>query len=207
MAIRVIVPPAPLLTPTDIVGAHAADDARITLLIAAAQREIDGPDGWLGRALGPQTLEASAVGFEWQAWRLPCPPVIEVLSIQYRDAADNLLTVPEDIWEVRDDGVWLKAGRRWPRGRFCEGAVRVRYRAGYDGVAVDDGGTGPIPAEVKVALQLTVQYAMSIGIENLFVRSEEVEGVGTTTYTVSSAAGDLIRGAADRYLSRLRIYS
>jgi hypothetical protein len=195
------------LTPADIAGDHAAGDLKVAALIAAAQADIDGPAGWLGRALGPQTLETTAVGFDRLAMRLPCPPVIDVLSIGYLDRAGVLQTVDADIWEFRDEQVWLKHGQRWPTARYCEGSVRITYVAGYDNIPVIDGGTGPLPAQVKLALQLTVQHAMSIGAENLFLRSEEVEGIGTTTYTISTVAADLIRGAVERYLGGLRLYA
>lgn len=207
MGTRVIVPPAPLLTPQDIPGPHDAADARVALVIAAAQAEIDGPEGWLGRALGPQTLETTADDFHWLAFRLPCPPIIDVLSIGYTDVAGALQTADASLWELYDGQIRRMQGARWPKVRECRDAIRVRYLAGYDGLPVIDGGTGPVPAQVKMALQLTVAHTLSIGVENLFLRSEEVEGVGTTTYTLSAVASDLIKGATDRFLSGLRIYA
>ncbi|APX83811.1 hypothetical protein BV511_03145 [Methylorubrum extorquens] len=38
---------------------HAGDDAYIESLVAVATGWLDGPDGWLGRALGEQVLEAA----------------------------------------------------------------------------------------------------------------------------------------------------
>ncbi len=59
--LRVIDPPAPLVT-LERVKAHlrvdgAEEDDLIAVYIAAAQATIDGPGGWLGRALGRQTIE------------------------------------------------------------------------------------------------------------------------------------------------------
>lgn len=207
MATRVIVPPEPLLTPADIPGSHAADDAQVALIIAAATAEIDGPEGWLGRALGPQMLEMTLPDFDWTAARLSCPPIIEVSSVSYRDALDGWQTVDSSIWVGDGDMVRRRLGQSWPSVREREGAVRIRYRAGYNDVAVDDGGTGPLPDQVKIALKLTVVHAMAIGAENLFLRSEEVDGIGTTTYTISTVASDLILRATERYLNGLRIYS
>lgn len=45
MITRVVVPPAPILTPADVPGSHASDDARVAALIAAATEELDGPTG------------------------------------------------------------------------------------------------------------------------------------------------------------------
>lgn len=207
MATRVIVPPAPLLLPSDIPGGHAGNDARVALIIAAAQAEIDGPLGWLGRALGPQTLETTLDHFEWGSVRLPCPPIVDVLSVGYRDRAGVMQTVDAALWECRDDRLVRLAKHSWPKAEHCADAVRITYLAGYDDNPVIDGGTGPLPAEVKMALQLSVLHTLAMGAENLFLRSEEVEGVGTTTYTISTAASELIKGATDRYLSGLRIYA
>lgn len=207
MATRVIVPPEPLLTPADIAGSHDAADARVALIIAAVQAEIDGPEGWLGRALGPQTLETTVADFDWYSLRLPCPPIIDVLSIGYVDRGGVLQTVDATLWEERQGQIIRRSGHRWPEANCRDDAVRITYTAGYDGNPVIDGGTGPLPAQVKMAMQLTVAHTMSIGAENLFLRSEQVEGIGTTTYTISTVASDLIKGAIERLLGGLRLYA
>ncbi|WP_173087362.1 hypothetical protein [Devosia sp. 1635] len=201
MSIRVIVPPEAILTPADIVGAHAATDQKIALLIAAAQEEIDGPDGWLGQSLGPQTLEYGGWFIEREIM-LPCGPVIEVLGITTEDTDGTPEPAMPGTYRKEGDFLLISHGAAWVH----RPVHKVRYRAGYDDVPVENGGTGPVPARVKQALQLTVLHAMTIGTENLFLRSEQVEGVGTTTYTVSAAATELIRGAIDRLLGGLRRY-
>lgn len=207
MATRVIVPPEPIMTPGDVPGSHAADDARIAALIAAATEEIDGPEGWLGRALGVQTLETTAPGFGWTAWRLPYPPLIEVLSVSYLDRDNVTHSADPALYEWRDNQVLLRLGQKWPAARFCEGAVRVQFKAGYNDVEISEGGTGKLPERVKQAIAMSVRHALAVGVENLFLRSEEVEGIGTRTYTVSTVAADLISKTTDRMLSGLRLYS
>lgn len=81
----VIEPPEVVVTPAEARTARVFtaddDDDYISMLLAAAQAEIDGSDGWLGRAIGEQTLEVTV-----PAWRsvdadcLPLPPVIEIVS-------------------------------------------------------------------------------------------------------------------------------
>ena len=204
MAVRVITPPEPLLTPADIPGSHAGDDPRIAALIAAAQEEIDGPDGWLGRSLGEQELEFSPVSFE--GVRLPCPPIVDIVSITYLDREGERQTLSTDVYEEIDGCLLLKLGQKWPSYLCREGSILIRYQAGYDGTAVAEGGTGDVPARVKEAIILAVTYASSVAAENLFLRSEEVEGVGTIQYTVSATAGDLIRRMIEARLSTLRVY-
>lgn len=201
MTVVVITPPAPLLTPADIPGAHAADDATITALIQAATEEIDGPEGWLRRAIGPQTLEFRGY-LGRQFMELPYPPLIEIVEVAYTtpDEVEHILDPSE--YKKRDCGVSFTLGATWvPSHKFG----RIRYRAGFNALAPADGGTGPVPVRVKQAIVLAVRQLQAAGVENLFVRSEEVEGVGTTQFTVSEAAGAVITRAIDGLLSGLRI--
>lgn len=204
MATRVIVPPAPLLTPADIPGTHEAGDAKVKAIIAAAQEEIDGPDGWLGRALGPQTLELTG-WVECRRIMLACPPLIEIVSIVVEDRAGISHAVPPELYtaDMAANELVVAPGSTWVRHPF----YRIRYQAGYNGVAVADGGTGPVPDRVRQALILSVLHAMQLARDDLFLRSEQVEGIGTTTYTLSTVATELIHGAISRQLEGLRIYS
>ena len=85
MRVAVITPPTPILTAAQ-AKAHLrvegdAEDAYITDLIAVATAWIDGPDGWLGRALGVQVLEAVLPSDRWRGERrLPLPPLVEIVS-------------------------------------------------------------------------------------------------------------------------------
>src|SRR5690606_38610874 len=117
MTIRVIVPPAPIVTAGDIPGDHAADDAMVAAIIAAAQESIDGPTGWLGRSLGEQTLEYYG---NCLPCRLPLRPIIEVEAVTVDGE-----TVALPVW--RDDGTLT-----WPAGARG-GDVVITYRAGYNG--------------------------------------------------------------------------
>lgn len=128
MLVKVITPPEPFVTPADIPGKHAGDDAFVTLMIEAATGNIDGPNGWLGRAIGEQTLELTS-----RCWDdcdvLPYPPLIEVEEVDVDGAP-----VGVDEWGVA------------ARGQ----SVRVRYRAGYTDEV-------PAPLRAAVIL-MTVGY-------------------------------------------------
>ncbi len=74
MPVVVVSPPAPLVG-LDLLKQHlrvdgSDDDALITAYAAAAQGQIDGPAGWLGRAIGPQTLELRLDRFDAGDWQL-----------------------------------------------------------------------------------------------------------------------------------------
>ncbi|HEV7286678.1 MAG TPA: hypothetical protein VGN75_17640 [Kaistia sp.] len=201
MTVVVITPPAALLTPADIPGPHAADDATVAALIQAATEQIDGPDGWLRRAIGPQVLEMRGY-FGREYLQLPYPPLIEIIEVAYADAdgVEHLLDPAE--YQKRDCGLSFKLGAGWVRSHVCG---RIRYRAGFDGRSPADGGTGPVPERVRQAVVLAVRQLQAAGVENLFLRSEEIEGVGSTQYVVSEAAGAVITRAIDSLLSGLRI--
>lgn len=204
MHVRVIEPPEPIVTPSQVSPAYADEDASIQALIAAATEELDGPTGWLGRCLGPQTLEL--VGRSFYAMGnpygipLPCPPIIDIVSVKYLDAAGSEQTVDPGVYRPAYGHIALQPGRNWPGFGCFADAVRIRYRAGYDGET-----TGPVPERARQAIIMAVQHMKAIGAENLFLRSEEVEGIGSRQYTVSDQAGAVIRKAAKQLLSGLKV--
>jgi len=152
MLAHVITPPGPLIS-LDEAKRHlrvdgSDDDDYITALIAAAQGNIDGPAGWLGRCLGVQTLEVRGWDFSF-CDRLPYPPVIDVLSVVYVDPTGAEQTLPASEYQISVGG-FLEPfyGISWPQARYERDAVRVRYRAGYE----------EIPAPIKHAVLLMVSH-------------------------------------------------
>jgi len=204
MQLRVITPPEPFVTPADIAGDHAADDALVASMIAAATEEIDGPTGWLGRAIGPQVIEATGcLGIERVA--LPCPPIISIEEVVGIDpyGAETAAAV-EDYW-LDGEVLVLRCGARWARlPRY-----RIRYKAGFNGNSGAPEGerqTGAIPERVRQAVILSVQHMKSIGVENLYLKVDEVDGVGRQEFTLTDQASNVIERACDRLLRGLKVY-
>jgi hypothetical protein len=54
-------------------------------MIAAATGDLDEPQGWLGRALGRQTLEVDFDGFDDLARNLPWPDIASITAMSYLD--------------------------------------------------------------------------------------------------------------------------
>ncbi len=52
---------------------------------------------------------------------------------------------------------------------------------------------------------MAVQNMKALAAENLFLRAEEIEGVGRKEYTVSEAAGNIIRETSRRLLRGLKV--
>nr|WP_301335257.1 head-tail connector protein [Methylobacterium fujisawaense] len=91
---------------------HADEDALIGALVETATAWLDGPDGWLGRALGEQVLEtAFPANLDPKDRVYPCPPVIDrvdetpdpdsgTVTVRYRagyPTVDGRSTVPAPI--------------------------------------------------------------------------------------------------------------
>lgn len=110
-------------------------DTFVQNLIKSVREQIDGPNGWLGRALITQTLELTLSDWPRRRIYLPNPPVQSVTSVKYLDAdgveqifaASNYRVVTKPhagFVEIDPDASWPTLGD------FAD-AIRVRYTAGY----------------------------------------------------------------------------
>lgn len=153
MTVVVVTPPEPIVT-FDEVAKHLADvpaedQAYVEALTAAATAWVDGPGGWLGRALGPQLLEWRPVTWPRGGACWPIPNLLEVDSVSYVDPAgvDQSWPLPVPVWF---DGM--------PAARGRPGDIRIRYWAGYGKRDPDDAmkWVAEVPAPVKVAIMMLV---------------------------------------------------
>lgn len=139
MRVVAIEPPEPIVTWDEAkVHLRLDDDEEKTFvesLIAAAQGNIDGPNGWLGRSIGVQTLELRSTGLCSPIVTLPFPPVLSIVSasvdgqavdIGGYEAGDPDFEFPEPLSDADD--------------------IRIQYRAGYE----------TVPAPIKAAVLLMV---------------------------------------------------
>ncbi|AHE55905.1 head-tail connector protein [Sphingomonas sanxanigenens] len=124
-------------------------------MIAAATAHIDGPDGWLGRSLGVQTLEARADVFR-DCMSLRYPPIIDIVSVKYLDAEAAEITVLPTEYELRGSLIGSAFGRRWPSVLAQPESVRIRYRAGFVADATADPLAPALPAPIRAAILLMV---------------------------------------------------
>lgn len=149
MRVVVVTPPEPVVTLSEAKAhlrvRHSDEDALIEAYISAATAHIDGPDGWLGRALGDQVLEAYADFFR-DCMRLPFGPVIEVVSVKYLAGTGDEVTVLPTEYELRGWLLGAAFGKRWPSVLSHPEAVRIQYRAGY----------ADLPPPIRAAILLMV---------------------------------------------------
>ena len=138
MRVVVVTPPGPVIdldrAKRHLEVEHDDRDDLIAGMIATATAHIDGPDGWLGRAIGVQTLEARLDAFEAAGTFLPYRPVIDIVSVKYLDASGVEQTVSADDYDLSGVQVAPAWSKGWPEGRGSRESVRIRYRAGYETV-------------------------------------------------------------------------
>jgi uncharacterized phiE125 gp8 family phage protein len=165
MRARVVTAPAAIVSYEEAVArlrlSGSADEKEdVEAMIAAATGNIDGPQGWLGRSIGPQTLEVDFDGFDDLANDLPFGPVIAIDAVSYLDAAGVRHDIAAAGYELLGDRLVPAIGSSWPASTYWatdgRAATRVRYRAGY----VVDSAANPlvaaIPAPIKAAVLLMV---------------------------------------------------
>jgi len=164
MRVIVVSPPAPVVTWAEAdqhLRLDGDDEQRpmVERLVKAATQHIDGPDGWLGRALGLQTLEARLCGFGGGLIRLPYPPVVDIVSVHYLDGAGLPVLVDPDAYELFGAELGNAWGKSWPTPGAYRGhaeTVRIQYRAGYAVDAEADPVVPNVPEPIKQAILLMV---------------------------------------------------
>ena len=133
------------------------DDALISALITAVRQNIDGRDGWLGRALMPQTWDYALDTFPADAYlELPLAPVQSITSITYTDTDGAAQTFGSGNYALGADLDWsprvnLGYDKSWPSTRTIPDAVTVRFVAGYANAA-------SVPAPIKAALLMMIGH-------------------------------------------------
>lgn len=134
------------------------EDATLAIRVQAATDEIDGADGWLGRALQPQQWRITTRGFPcWTVdnpdtvlW-LPLPPLVSVDLVRYRTSTNDVINLVEGVdYEVREGdpvaGIAPLYQEQWPVTRDSDNAVEVTFTCGYS-TAISP--PNPLPAIVK----------------------------------------------------------
>lgn len=141
---------------------HDDDDELIQGFIDAATAWLDTPAGWLGRALGVQTLELIASGFctlpDSNSISLPYLPVLEIVSVTYIDIQGAKQQISADAYELEIGGLRPVFGSDWPAVRSQSDAVRIRYKSGYAKPDPANSGTwvNDIPRPIKIAILMLV---------------------------------------------------
>jgi len=127
------------------------EDTLITAMIAATRQNLDGRDGWLGRALMTQTWELRLDRFP-ASITVPLPPLQTVDSVKYIDGDGAEQTLDPSLYQVvagEPARIVPAYGQTWPSTRCQPDSVWVRFTAGY-------GDADDVPAPIKAAILLNV---------------------------------------------------
>lgn len=139
------------------------DDDYIAALLIAARQHLDGPDGWLGRALMLSTWDLKLDAFP-SVLRLPLAPVASVTSITYLDTAGVSQTLSSALYvtDLVTEPARLTPlfGGVWPSTYRQVNAVTVRFVAGYYHLvaAVVTGSPADVPEPIRMAIKALVAH-------------------------------------------------
>ncbi|WP_100962627.1 hypothetical protein [Bosea sp. FBZP-16] len=201
----VITPPAALLTPAEIreqlMLPASVSDGVLSRLVKVATQEVDGPDGWLGRALGAQVLEWRGDRFPacWgDGLRLLCQPIGAIVSVSYDDADGLAQTLDSADYEKHGDEIFARRGFSWPATSGRPEAVRVRYNAGQ--------AAGDVPELIKHAIALRVGQLYRFAISDPTLKKEVVEGIGSTEWDLTGAGALVADEAIAALLKPYRVW-
>jgi len=132
------------------------EDTLIRALISAATENVDGPRGYLGRALLTQTWDYYLDGFCYNPSRvyhpsyieIPLTPLRSVTGVYYRDSAGNEQTLSASSYTVdtASEPGRIYSITAWPSSQLSYNTVRIRFVAGY----VDDEVPFPIKAAILI---------------------------------------------------------
>lgn len=113
---------------------HSVEDDRIEEAIKEAYAWLDGPRGYMNRAILTQTWKGVIDDFD-DVIEIPTPPLQSVDSIRYRDEDGNWQTLATTIYGVDSYGlfgrVFLKKDQEWPDVYEDPGSVEITWTAGY----------------------------------------------------------------------------
>jgi uncharacterized phiE125 gp8 family phage protein len=131
------------------------EDALITALITAAREYCE---GYTGRALATQTIEAYLDGFPCRhEIELPHPPLQSVTLVKYTDSAgaETTMTAGTDYIADADRPIGrivLPYGALWPSAVLgTVNPIKIRYTAGYT-------AENPISKSIKQAMLLLIGH-------------------------------------------------
>lgn len=175
------------------------DDDMILAFIQAATEYVDGPKGFLGRALIQQTWDLYLDGFPCPTFgrlgrrtasiEIPLPPLISVDGVFYLDGSDTEQEINQSSYRVDTSSepgrIVLTTGASWPSVRQIESSVRVRFTAGY----IDASNSPPIDNVPRM-----IRAAILLHVGDLYANRETmVIGQRAAAVTLPWAAEQLLR--------------
>lgn len=191
MALKLITAPASLAVTLTEAKAHlrVTSSDQDTIITAQTNAAIGKAESFMGRALIDQTWDLYLDAFPTEApltIQIPKPPLIEVQSIKYDDAAGVEQTISAASYIVdtasQPGKVSLALNASWPIARNTINSVRIRFRAGYL-----DNSSPPI-----AAVPFDIKAGVLLILGGLFEYREE-QIVGDTAAELPMGSENLLR--------------
>jgi len=136
-------------------------DALLQRYVSASVAHIDGPFGYIGRALVTQTWDLKLDAFPAEIV-IPMPPLQTVDSLTYLDSDGATVDLSAEsplIYQVVTDTrrrarIVPAYGESWPEARAVPDAVTVRFTCGWQH---DESPQEAVPESIRNALLLMVE--------------------------------------------------
>lgn len=139
------------------------DDDRVERLIRTVRQNLDGYEGWLGRALSTQVWDLYLDCFADRI-KIPLPPLQSVDGIFYRDPDSGneveFTDSPAVYRVLPGEPSYLKLldGEAWPVHQAVPDSVRIRFTCGYQvSESPPDSAALVVPDAIRDAMLLKVE--------------------------------------------------
>lgn len=162
---------------------HDDEDNVIAIYIRAAREFLEGPLGFLGRALVTQswrlTLDSFPTTITDAAIRIPLPPLQSITQIAYDDSAgvEQIIDAADYYVDNQSEPGWVvpSGSLAWPTPIDAINSVRVDFVCGYLGTSNDS------PSVVLANIPFNIKAGMLLMIGNMYEnREDNVVGVIST---------------------------
>lgn len=163
MGLTLVTPPAVEPITLEEAKAHlrvtgSTDDAVITALISAARAYVDGPTGYLQRAVVQQSWRWTLPAL-CRYQHIPLPSLIDVVSVRYLDSDATEQTIDPDSYIIltdREPGVVIFDSI--PVAACRPDAFRITFTAGYSSTDSPADYAAAVPPPIKHAMLLLVGH-------------------------------------------------
>lgn len=151
---------------------HTDDDSSIAIYIRAAREWMEGPYGFLGRALVTQTWRLTLDAFPTAEIKIPLPPLQSIVAVSYDNPAGVDTVIADTNYFVDDQSEpgWVVpvSAFSWPTPINAINSVRIDFVAGYPPTSDSPPNlTSKIPYNIRAAMLLLIGHLYENREENI----------------------------------------
>lgn len=187
MALMLVTPPesTPVSLEEAQIHLRVVDDDENSLIETFIEAATAHAERFLGRSLIDQIWELTLDEFPENEIKLPKPPLIEVVSIKYDDAAgdEQMLSTDSYTVDTSSEPGWVVPADSWPSTFDGINTVRIQFRAGYIDQTMSPA-VANVPQDIRAAILLMI---------GTFYNSRETIVIGQTATLIPWGAEQLLR--------------